>query len=103
MSTQCHPAQLPSQQRLGDPSGTAPGLPEESRQKPSPCPSWVLPPLYLQWWAWTPPPPPGKCSYPWGTLVSPGHNTCGCVCRVLAELPDSGEQKCNSGGSTLRG
>lgn len=32
-------------------------------------------------------------------LGSPGHNTCGCGCKVLEEPPDSGEQRYSSMGS----
>lgn len=41
-------------------------------------------------------PSPLKC-----VLASPGHNTCGCGCKVLEEPPDSGEQRYNSMGSML--
>lgn len=36
-----------------------------------------------------------------GALTSPGHNTCGCGCKVLEEPPDSGEQRCSSMGKML--
>lgn len=39
-------------------------------------------------------PSPLKCA-----LASPGHNTCGCGCKVLEEPPGSGEQRYNSMGS----
>lgn len=35
-------------------------------------------------------------------LASPGHNTCGCGCKVLEEPPDSGEQRCSSMSSMWR-
>ena len=79
---------------------------EAEPHSPAPGPSIPLPTLDLD----TPVPKEDSWGLPLGSRgtplspehpqVSPGHSTCGCGCRVLAELAGSGEPRYNSEGGT---